>query len=275
MARPRIFVSSTYYDLKHVRSSLEKFISSLGYEPVLSEKGEVPSVPGLRPDESCCREVQECDIYVLIIGRRYGSEPVSEATSGPSSERRSSDEKRESVTKREYKRAIKNYIPGYVLIERDVHAEFETYRSSSCKHEFECTHVDSISVFEFIEEIFADGMYWIRSFDQFGDIEAFLQKQWAGLFKHLLREQAKQRETEAVNQVRHNPLVDHLITTYGLDFDLIFKQLREATTYQSFIGSFERLPDIEKHHLLHHPTVFRHGNRARAILDLEPWPDKQ
>jgi len=39
MSKPRIFVSSTYYDLKHVRSSLEAFIERLGYEPILSEKG--------------------------------------------------------------------------------------------------------------------------------------------------------------------------------------------------------------------------------------------
>ena len=39
MARPRVFVSSPYYDLKHIRSSLDSFIDRLGYEPVLSEKG--------------------------------------------------------------------------------------------------------------------------------------------------------------------------------------------------------------------------------------------
>ncbi|HAV1364053.1 DUF4062 domain-containing protein [Vibrio parahaemolyticus] len=35
MAKPRIFVSSTYYDLKHIRNSLEAFIDSFGYESVL------------------------------------------------------------------------------------------------------------------------------------------------------------------------------------------------------------------------------------------------
>lgn len=40
MARPRIFVSSTHYDLKHLRSSLENFIESLGFDAILSEKGQ-------------------------------------------------------------------------------------------------------------------------------------------------------------------------------------------------------------------------------------------
>ena len=41
MARPRVFVSSTYYDLKHIRASLDLFIEQLGYESVLSEKGDI------------------------------------------------------------------------------------------------------------------------------------------------------------------------------------------------------------------------------------------
>ena len=41
MARPRVSVSSTYYDLKHIRASLSSFIESLGYESVLSEKGDI------------------------------------------------------------------------------------------------------------------------------------------------------------------------------------------------------------------------------------------
>jgi hypothetical protein len=41
MARPRVFVSSTYFDLKDLRSSLDQFIKTLGFEAVLSEKGNI------------------------------------------------------------------------------------------------------------------------------------------------------------------------------------------------------------------------------------------
>jgi hypothetical protein len=37
MAKPRVFISSTFYDLRHVRADLERFIKDMGYEPVLSE----------------------------------------------------------------------------------------------------------------------------------------------------------------------------------------------------------------------------------------------
>jgi hypothetical protein len=38
MAKPRVFVSSTYYDLKHIRASLELFIESLGFEAIFPRK---------------------------------------------------------------------------------------------------------------------------------------------------------------------------------------------------------------------------------------------
>ena len=41
MARPRIFISSTFYDLKHVRYDLENFIRSLGYEPIMNDRGNI------------------------------------------------------------------------------------------------------------------------------------------------------------------------------------------------------------------------------------------
>jgi hypothetical protein len=41
MARPRVFISSTFYDLKQVRSELERFVKEMGYEPVLNERGHI------------------------------------------------------------------------------------------------------------------------------------------------------------------------------------------------------------------------------------------
>lgn len=41
MAKPRVFVSSTFYDLKQVRADLERFIKELGCESVLNERGNI------------------------------------------------------------------------------------------------------------------------------------------------------------------------------------------------------------------------------------------
>ena len=95
MAKPRVFISSTYYDLKHLRSSLENFIELIGYDPVLSEKGDIAYLPDIPLDESCYREVQNADIYVLIIGGRYGSE----ASQDKSKLSKTFYERYESITK--------------------------------------------------------------------------------------------------------------------------------------------------------------------------------
>jgi hypothetical protein len=42
MAIPRVFVSSTFYDLRQIRADLELFIREMGYEPVLHERGGLP-----------------------------------------------------------------------------------------------------------------------------------------------------------------------------------------------------------------------------------------
>jgi hypothetical protein len=70
MTKPSIFISSTFYDLKHIRSSLESFIDRLGYESIMSEKGNIAYIHDISLDESCYREAKKCDIFVLIIGGR-------------------------------------------------------------------------------------------------------------------------------------------------------------------------------------------------------------
>ena len=98
MAKPRVFVSSTYYDLKYIRASLDLFIESLGFESVLSEKGDIAYTSDRPLDESCYREAENADVFVLIVGGRYGSEASGEPKSG----HKSFHDRYESITKREY-----------------------------------------------------------------------------------------------------------------------------------------------------------------------------
>ena len=53
MAKPRIFVSSTCYDLKEIRSQIREFIIDYGYEPILSEFGDIFFDYGEHPQDSC------------------------------------------------------------------------------------------------------------------------------------------------------------------------------------------------------------------------------
>lgn len=212
MAAPRVFVSSTYYDLKHVRSSLDIFIESLGYESVLSEKGDIAYSPDMPLDESCYREVTSADIFVLIVGGRYGSE------GGDRGKKKTGEfyERYESVTKKEFEEAIKRDIPTYVLVEQSVYSEYHTYLRNKDSKSVSYAHVDSVNIFKFIEQILSlPRNNPTQTFEKFSDIESWLREQWAGLFRELLRRMSEQKKfAELSQQVEGLKDINNTLKTY-------------------------------------------------------------
>src|SRR5712671_3356412 len=192
MAKPRVFVSSTYYDLKHIRASLELFIQSLGFEAILSEKGDIAYSPEIPLDESCFREAAAADIYVLVVGGRYGSE-ISETHKASTKAAKSFYERYESITKREYASANNKRVPIYILVEKSVYAEYQTYRQNRSNQSVSYVHVDSVNIFNFIDEILSQPFNNpVQTFEKFSDIDGWLREQWAGLFRDLLNRRSEQ-----------------------------------------------------------------------------------
>ena len=197
MAKPRIFISSTYYDLKHIRASLDIFVDSLGFEPVLSEKGDIAYAPDRPLDESCYREVENADIFVLIVGGRYGSE----ASSGSKKADKNFFDRYESITKKEYDSAVSKDVPIYILMEKGVHGEYQTFMRNKDVVGINYAHVESVNVFFLIEEIFAKQRNNpVYTFERFEEIESWLREQWAGLFRELLRRQSQQQQLASLSQ---------------------------------------------------------------------------
>lgn len=198
MAKPRVFISSTYYDLKHLRSSIENFIDQLGYEAVLSEKDNIAYLPDVPLDESCYREAQSSDIYVLIIGGRYGSE-ISEDRK-EKQEKKAFFERYESVTKHEYSSAIERDIPTYILIDSAVDAEYQTFLKNKDNTDIKYAHVDSVNIFHFIEELREKQKNNpIKLFTRYSEIENWLREQWAGLLKEFIGRMSKQQQFQDLN----------------------------------------------------------------------------
>jgi hypothetical protein len=212
MARPRIFVSSTYYDLKHLRSSLENFIESLGYDAILSEKGDIAYSPDTALDESCYREVRNADVFVMIIGGRYGSEKSGSDKDLP----KSFFDRYDSITKQEYKSASNQDIPIYVLIERSVYADFENFLRNKDNREFSYAHVDSVNIFHLIEDILAQRRNNpVQQFDRYSDIESWLRDQWAGLFREMLSRLSSQQQIASLaSQVTELAEINKTLKTY-------------------------------------------------------------
>lgn len=199
MASPRVFVSSTYYDLKHLRSALDAFIAGLGYEGVFSEKGDIAYAPDAPLDESCYRAAEQADIFVLIIGGRYGSAASMEDREFPEG----FFDRYDSITKKEYDAAESANVPTYILIERGVHAEYQTFRRNRDRTDIAYAHVDSVNIFQLIEEILEKPRNNpVFQFDRYQEIEEWLRNQWAGLFKDLLSRLSEQEQlTTLASQV--------------------------------------------------------------------------
>ncbi len=212
MAHPRVFVSSTYYDLKHLRSSLENFIESLGYEPLLSEKGDIAYAPDRPLDESCYREVRNADMFVLIIGGRYGSEKSDGNTDIP----KKFFDRYDSITKLEYKSAVAQDIPIFILIEKTVYSDFETYLKNKDNKSIVYAHADSVNIFHLIEDILSQPRNNpFQQFDRYSDIEAWLREQWAGLFRELISRLSSQKQIASLaSQVGELAEINKTLKTY-------------------------------------------------------------
>ena len=120
--KPRIFVSSTFYDLKYIREDLSNFIKAHDFEPVMFEDGDIGYTPGQPLDMSCYETMRSADMVLLIIGGNYGSPATGEVK----------DEFKEyiSVTRNEFKSAVNEGVPLYVFIDDKVYVEYGVYEEN-------------------------------------------------------------------------------------------------------------------------------------------------
>ncbi|QSQ09682.1 hypothetical protein H0A61_02061 [Koleobacter methoxysyntrophicus] len=180
MAKPRVFLSSTYYDLKYVRNDLERFIKQLGYEPVMSEKGHIPFGRDEALEQYCYREISTCDIVVHIIGSRIGSQ---------------SSQMPYSVSQQELKTAYELHKQIYIFIERSVHVEYKTFLKNENNPGFTPQYVNDIQIYKFIKEIYNyPTNNVIADFDSVNDIIEYLREQWAGLFQRFLQDESRKED---------------------------------------------------------------------------------
>ena len=203
--KPRVFISSTYYDLKHVRERIERFIENYFFEPVLFESDNVAFEHGKPIDVSCYNEVKLCHMMILIVGGRYGS-----IISGDNVNEKRESYNREyvSITRKEYETALKMNMPIFIFIDKNVYAEYQTFKknklffeeqTSSSSKDFSFAHVDDINVFKFINSIQGKA---IKTFEKVEEIETYLSNQISGmLYLYLEQLQDNTKEKTVLNAV--------------------------------------------------------------------------
>lgn len=241
MARPRVFVSSTYYDLKHIRSSLELFIESLGFDPVLSEKGDIAYTPERALDESCYREAAAADIFVFIVGGRYGSE----ASGSTRKVTPSFFDRYDSITRKEFDTAYAADIPIYIVMEAGVNSEYQTYLRNKDNDKIRYAHVDSVNVFKLIEDILTKPRNNpVFTFERFSQIEGWLKEQWAGFFRELLKSRSQQKQFLALTgQVGELKAVTETLKTY---LEAVMKGIDSTASTRLIESEEKRLEESKK-----------------------------
>lgn len=188
MASPRIFISSTFYDLRQVRADLERAIKELAYEPILAERGNIPYGSEEKLEEYCYKEIGLSDIVVAIVGGRFGS---------------GSDERPYSISQMELKTAVDLGKPVYIFVDQSVLSEYSTYRANRDVEGINYRFVDDTRVYEFLSEVDElPANNPIAPFETAQDIVRFLKQQWAGLFQRFLQEQEQIREARLLEDLR-------------------------------------------------------------------------
>jgi hypothetical protein len=83
---------------------LRESILELGYNPVLSDHGDVGYLPTESAAESCYLALRDCQLVVMILGKRYGCISHGDI----------------SVTHHEFRTAREHGIPAITLVEHEV-----------------------------------------------------------------------------------------------------------------------------------------------------------
>lgn len=195
MAIPRVFISSTCYDLKHIRENLKYFVRTIGYEPVLSDDGDVFYNPSAHTHDSCLKEVETCQLFILIIGGRYGG-----LFNGSE----------KSITNTEYQTAVSRNIPVFALVEHGVYSDHFVYSKNlkqpdNIANQINYPSSDSTKIFEFIDEVRRNVTNnAIFSFRDFSDMETYLKKQWAGMMYDFLSNRLEEKHSKTTINLLEN-----------------------------------------------------------------------
>jgi hypothetical protein len=232
MPTPRVFVSSTCYDLHYIRDSLEMFIRTMGFEPVLSERGHVYYNPSMHVQDSLLDEVAKCQMFVLVIGGRFGSKFKGSE---------------ESVVNHEYRKAIDSRIPVFAVVESAVYSGFKVYLKNMENRNVDrskiiYSDVDSCKIFDFMQEVESKAYNnALFSFSNVSELESYLRQQWAGLMFNLLTQKtAYERETEIFETLSHVEFLSkQILNSFGQNIDKINSVLYEKLS-KSELGKIER-----------------------------------
>ena len=108
MRRAVAFISSTVKDLAVVREHLRAELDAAGFDVRMSEDDSFPVSPGETSHDACLAVVRTADLFVLLVGKRYGGEYPGH---------------NKSITWREWDEAMAAGLHPIVLIDKEVNEQ--------------------------------------------------------------------------------------------------------------------------------------------------------
>lgn len=112
--QPTVFVSSTIYDFRDLRSAIKYLLEELGYRVLLSEYNDFAKPLDQNSYDACISALQQAQYFILIIGGRTGG--WYNAT------------ERVSITQHEYRTAYEQVRAGRMKLLTFVRSEIWTVR---------------------------------------------------------------------------------------------------------------------------------------------------
>jgi hypothetical protein len=193
MAIPRVFISSTCYDLANERDSLITFCQSFGFEVVLSERGDIFFHPDLHTHTSCIHEVSSCHLFILIVGGRFGGKYVID--------------KNKSITNAEYNAARESGLPIFTFVKLDVlndHNIWQKNKDQDFAKQIKYPSIENLhystDIFSFIDQVrLAPTNNGLFSFTLIKELHDILRKQWGSMFFELLQNRKMSRQSASTN----------------------------------------------------------------------------
>lgn len=174
---PQVFISSTFEDwVREVRDQVRQVLEQANYQPMMSELGSFSYTHSQRVYDDTINAVSACQIYVLVVGRRYGTVHPQQG---------------KSITELEYEAALTAGLPIFVYVKGSVWDGFQAHRAGAITGDSYTHWVEDPRTFEFLERVaMTDGFPYER-FENAHEVLDHFRGQLANLLGGYLRFQAK------------------------------------------------------------------------------------
>ncbi|WP_339883809.1 DUF4062 domain-containing protein [Polaribacter vadi] len=242
--KPNIFISSTINDLSHLRDSIRDLISELGYNPIMSEYGDIGYLPSESAEDSCYLAMKDCQMSVMIIGKRYGS--ISENGL--------------SITHNEFRTARERKIPVIFLVNEEVLSFKRVFEANNKENQMNFPGMENPSqIFELIKE-FSESKYnnGLITYNNVQSAKKNLKQQLAHIVGDLLKRKFDPVQSEIKDILSEITTLRHLLLKneqeIAQQFSVAFRfLLNEENDYlrdisETISGSLEKaVPELLKH----------------------------